>query len=157
VQDRLPEALHEPAGGDAAPVLQGLAIDPFENDSVTEPTEATGPLRASRHLELEVPALGYVESEVVREMLEQIEAEEFRVSMFKTASVALSATMVAVMSRAGSLVAMVVSSIPVWHRFDPLAVVAMTEGSRRAWAQRRRQAESDEDKADERLREMLEG
>ena len=46
---------------------------------------------------------------------------------------------------------MIVSSIPAWQRFDPLAVVNMTEASRRAWAARQKEAERD----DERLREIL--
>jgi hypothetical protein len=102
-----------------------------------------------------VPPVGYVENEVSRQVFEQMEKDELRVSTFETASVALSATVVAIMSRSASLVAMAVSSIPAWHRFDPLAVVAMSESSRRAWAKQQKDAEDDEDIADQRLREML--
>lgn len=110
---------------------------------------------AVRRLELDVPPVGYIENEVSRQFLEQMEKDELRVSGFEAASVALSATVVALMSRSASLVAMAVSSIPAWHRFDPLAVVAMSESSRRAWAQQQKDAENDEDDADKRLREML--
>jgi hypothetical protein len=118
-------------------------------------TREGGPLYAARRLELDVPAVGYVEGEVSRQVLEQIEKDELRVSGFEAASVALSATVVALMSRSASLIAMAVSAIPAWHRFDPLAVVAMSESSRRAWAQQQKDAEKDEDEDDERLREML--
>ena len=141
---------------DAARAETGFGLDVSEtNDQPSVAENGNGPVFAVRRLELDVPPVGYVEDEVSRQVLERIEKDELRVSGFEAASVALSATVVALLSRSASLIAMAVSSIPVWHRFDPLAVVAMSEGSRRAWEQLQKDAEKDEDVDDERLREVL--
>jgi hypothetical protein len=158
--DRVRDGLSDGHYGDDAVELEtvheAFAADLSGRDENSpETTKDRAIVRAVRRLELDVPPVGYIENEVSRQILERLEKEELRVSGFEAASVALSATVVALMSRGASLVAMAVSSIPAWHRFDPLAVVAMSESSRRAWAQQQKDAEKDEDDADERLREML--
>jgi hypothetical protein len=70
-------------------------------------------------------------------------------------AVAFSTSVLGAFLRAGSLLAMTLSSLPIWLRFDPLAILALSDTERRRREQELREAEEREDEAERRVGRLL--
>ncbi len=71
-------------------------------------------------------------------------------------TLAVSAGLLALLARASSLTTMLLSSLPVWSRVDPLSVLLLSERERKKRRQELRDAEILEDQSD-RVGDLLEG
>lgn len=67
-------------------------------------------------------------------------------TMARGVAVALSTSILGALLRGGSLLAMTLSSLPIWLRFDPLAILALTDAERERRERELRDARRDEDK-----------
>jgi hypothetical protein len=84
-------------------------------------------------------------------------AEETRdaVSMVEGATLATSISLLGILSRAGSMAAAALTSLPMWRRVDPLAVLSVSEEEREKRAQEMREAEEAEDREGEGVGQLL--
>lgn len=128
-----------------------------DSDERIERATQRGPWNAARQLDLEVPQLNGLAERLAHQLAEQIEAEQASVSPVQAVSVALSSTLLAVLARSGSLMAMALGSLPAWRYFDPLAVVSIPDTRKRAWEHVLREAEDEDAESEGRLREVLGG
>ena len=95
--------------------------------------------------------------EITNDAERQADAVETSVSTVERVGLALSASFLAVLQRGGSLLAMALSSLPVWRTVDPLAVLALSKKERDAREKEIRAAEEDEDEASHGLGGVLDG
>ena len=86
---------------------------------------------------------------------EQAEIDQTTARIEGTA-LAISAGLLPLLARASSLAAMLLSSLPVWSRVDPLSVLMLSERDRKKRERELRDAETLEDESDH-LGDLLEG
>ncbi len=86
---------------------------------------------------------------------EQAEIDQTTARIEGTA-LAISAGLLPLLARASSLTAMLLSSLPVWSRVDPLSVLMLSEKDRKKRERELRDAETVEDESDH-LGNLLEG
>ena len=65
---------------------------------------------------------------------------ESKVVFVEGAALAFSTSIFAILSRVGSLVAAAISSVPIWRRLDPLAVLALSQDEREERRRKLREA-----------------
>jgi hypothetical protein len=66
--------------------------------------------------------------------------------MVEGATLAASISLLGILSRAGSMAAAALTSLPMWRRVDPLAVLSVSEEERQKREQEMREAEEAEDR-----------
>jgi hypothetical protein len=121
---------------------------------IDSPFESMSLLRPTYEPELE-DALDRVEAELSDDAERRRDAIEVAVASAERAGFALSAGLLAMVTRGTSLVAMALSALPVWSRVDPLAVLAVSERTRRENRREQRDAEAQEDEANHALGKLL--
>jgi hypothetical protein len=85
----------------------------------------------------------------------QHEEIEHTRTRFERAALAFSTGILALLTRASSLTAMALSSIPVWQRVDPINVLALSAKERKKRAKQLRDAEDLEDRAEAGIGDLL--
>ncbi len=99
---------------------------------------------------LSSPAASEALDAVRRDLQEEAERVShepgFGWTMARGVAVALSTSVLGALLRGGSLLAMTLSSLPIWLRFDPLAILALTDAERERRERELRDARRDEDK-----------
>ena len=100
-------------------------------------------------------ALDRVRQDLIEESREQALDTRITVSVAESAALLSSFGVLSLVSRLGTLAAAALSSIPAWRRFDPLAVLYVSEEER--WRRERdlRDAEAAEDREDEEVGRIL--
>ena len=113
--------------------------------------ESAGSVRQPRPLRpapLATPQLYEALDELERELgqdAEEVQGKtEFILSAARGLVLVVSSSLVGAVLRGGSLVALALSSLPLWRRFDPLAVLALTDTERRRQAEKLRSEEREE-------------
>jgi hypothetical protein len=92
----------------------------------------------------------------MREDAEEAQAERgLFFSSVQGLALVVSSSLVGALLRGGSLIAMALSSLPLWRWFDPLAVLALTETERRRQAEKLRAEAAAEGRTSEGLRRLL--
>jgi hypothetical protein len=90
-----------------------------------------------------------------RDVLEHDESDaegsRWLLPAFRTVAMATIAGLLTTMLRAGSLLAMAVSSVPFWKRVDPLVILSLSEEERRDLRDRLRVVSREEEHLDELL------
>jgi hypothetical protein len=88
---------------------------------------------------------------------EAAEEENFKVASVEGMAVAASAVLLASLMRSSSLLALALSSLPLWRRVDPMAVLALSDEQRAERKQALRAARKAEDENSADIGELLDG
>jgi hypothetical protein len=75
-------------------------------------------------------ALETLNDDVTADLKESEEETELTVASVEGTALVVSTSLLAIISRASSLVAAAISSVPIWGRVDPLAVLALSPEER---------------------------
>lgn len=135
--------VQEPEVPETGLVPPGVAEDPEEEDE--EPRRPQPRFAPGLSSPLAEEALDAVRREL-RDEAEQLEVEPtFAWTMARGVAVVFSTSLLGALARAGSLLAMTLSSLPIWLRFDPLAILALSDTERKRRKEELREAQQDED------------
>jgi len=100
-------------------------------------------------------ALDHVREEIIEESESRALEERMSVSIVDSAALATSFGLLGLLSRAPSLAAVALSSLPIWSRVDPLAVLTISEEERKRREKDLREAQEAEDQADQGVGRLL--
>jgi hypothetical protein len=100
-------------------------------------------------------ALDKARAEIADDAARSSDATEAAVSKAEGVVLAVSSGLLTMLLRGGSLVAAAVSSLPMWRRVDPLAVLSLSEEERRKREREQREARTKEDEEGAGIGELL--
>ena len=114
--------------------------------------DAVGQLKANQRM---MDALDRVREEIIEESESRALENRISVSTVEGAAIAGSVGLLGLLSRAPSLAAAALSSLPIWSRVDPLAVLTISEEERKRREKDLRDAQAAEDRAAEGVGRLL--
>jgi VCBS repeat-containing protein len=85
----------------------------------------------------------------------QEEANDFALASIESVGLALSVGALSVLARGGSLIAMALSSLPIWQRVDPLSVIIASDRDREAREDEQRAIDEEESQLNKGLDDLL--
>jgi hypothetical protein len=117
-----------------------------------EAPDAMGQLLGSQRL---TEALDQVREELTEDAERDALDTRIRVSAVEGAALVSSFSLIGLLSRAGSLAASALTSLPMWRRVDPLAVLSVSEEERKRREKDLREAEAAEDREEQAVGRLL--
>jgi hypothetical protein len=130
--------------------LEPLRFD-LQNRDVDE-LDAVGRLMANQRM---MDALDRVRQEIIDDSESRASEQRMSVTVMDSAALASSLGLLSILSRASSLAAAAMSSLPIWRGVDPLAVLAISEEERKQREKDLRDAQAAEDDADRAVGRLL--
>ena len=85
----------------------------------------------------------------------QEEATDFALASVESVGLALSVGALSVLARGSSLIAMALSSLPIWQRVDPLSVIIASDRDREARDDEQREIDEEENRLNKGLDDLL--
>jgi hypothetical protein len=100
-------------------------------------------------------ALDQMRQEMAEHADRQKQESDSIIATTESLAFALSAVILGVLLRSGSLIAMLVSALPLWRGFDPLAVLTLSDEERRKREKELSTAKAEEDRSERGIGRLL--
>jgi hypothetical protein len=160
-----PTEARTPAPRPPMPEPTMASMEPPRHPAVIEPMEELAPAALPAPLLINVRGIDPQVADALEQIRDELDAldrerqlhEQTFVATAEGVAVVSSAAVAALLLRGASLGAALLSSLPLWWKVDPLAILSLSEDEREEFERELREARDDEDTSDRSVGRVLDG